>query len=108
MMSTLVSQPEPLISGKLQDYRERGSKYGQGHQGSHLHQCQQPYPQKMHWQIQPITYLGQGSVLLPRTKKQNKAPLHYNISALRGLPTVDLHNNICTKNEYLCTTTSVP
>ena len=29
--------------------------------------------------------------------KTNKASLHHNISALRGLPTTDLHNTICAK-----------
>ena len=39
--------------------------------------------------------------------KTKKAPLHNNSSALRILPTTDLHNNNCAKNKYLCTTTSV-
>ena len=93
-------------SGKLQDYRKGGTQYGQNHLRSHLHQCQQPNPQQKHWQIQPATYLGQGSVFHPRTENLNKAHLHHNISALKGLL-----QQICTvtslSNKYLCITTSV-
>ena len=34
-----------------------GQKYGQGHQRSHTHLGQQPYPQWKHWQMQPAKHL---------------------------------------------------
>ena len=45
------------ISGKHQNHTKGGSKYGQGHQGRHIHQSEQTYPQQKHWQIQPATHI---------------------------------------------------
>ena len=47
-----------------------------------------PTLKKKHWQVQSATHLGQSSVFHLKTKNKIKIPEHYNICALRGLPTV--------------------